>query len=169
MLKAFTAFTNEIDDTEQAVTELLAQLGMEEGLLKNSVGIVSCYTEYLDSGVIEALNRRLPFDVLGTTTIANASRDEVGEMMLNLMVLTSDDVSFATGLTEPILGESEEPIRKAYETAAARLDGKPRLIISFAPLLLNVGGDYFIHAFDSVSGGIPNFGAITVDHNPDYS
>ncbi len=168
MLKAFTAFTNEIDNIEQAVSELLSQLDMEDKLLENSIGIVSCYTEYLESGVIAELSRRLPFDVLGTTTIANASRGEVGEMMLNLMVLTSDDVSFSTGLTEPILGESEEPIRAAYESAAAKLSGKADLIISFAPLLLNVGGDFFINAFDRVTGGIPNFGAITVDHNPDY-
>lgn len=168
MLKAFTAFTNEIDNTDLAVSELLSQLGMEDKLLRNSIGILSCYTEYLDSGVVKELSKRLPFDVLGTTTIANASRGEVGEMMLNLMVLTSDDISFSTGLTDPILAESEEPIRAAYEAAASKLSGKAELIISFAPLLLNVGGDYFINAFDKISGGIPNFGAITVDHNPDY-
>lgn len=168
MLKAFTAFTNEIDNIEQAVSELVTQLDMRDKLLKNSVGIISCYAEYLDSGVVKALSSRLPFDLLGTTTIANASRGEVGEMMLTLMVLTSDDMSFSVGLTEPILGESEEPIRAAYEAAAAKLPQKANLIISFAPLLLNVGGDYFINAFDRITGGVPNFGTITVDNNADY-
>ena len=163
MIKSYTAFTNEIDDAELAVSEILAQLELPGKLLKSSVGILSCYTEFVDLLVVKAICEALPFDVVGMTTIANAAPDEYGETMLNLLVLTSDDVEFVTGVTEKIDSEDEEIIRRGYE-AIARPGEKPSLMFSFVPLLLNVGGDFYINAFDKVSGGVPNFGSFAIEH-----
>jgi hypothetical protein len=41
-------------------------------------------------------------------------------------------------------------------------------MVSFAPLLLNVSGDFFVEAWDRITGGVPNFGTLAVDHNQDY-
>jgi hypothetical protein len=84
------------------------------------------------------------------------------------MVLSSDDVSFSVGLTDPIRSEDDSPLRRAYETAAAKLTEKPALMLSYAPLLMNVGGDFFVDSFTEISGGVPNFGMISVDDNNDY-
>jgi hypothetical protein len=83
--------------------------------------------------------------------------------------LTSDDIEFAAGLTEPIPAESEEPVIAGYNLTAAKLHSRPSLILSFAPLLFNVGGDFYVEAFDKASGGVLNFGTVACDHNPDYS
>lgn len=168
MIRSFTAFTSEIDDVELAVSEVLAQLDLENKLLRNTVGILTCYAEFIESGVVAALCESLPFEVLGTTTIANAARDSLGEMSLAIMVLTSDDVSFTICLTDSILGEDEAPLRASYEAAVANQTGKPALMVSFAPLLLNVSGDFYVSAMTVISGGVPNFGTLAVDHNQDY-
>jgi hypothetical protein len=169
MIRALTAHTAEIDDVEAAVAEIVDQLDLKDRLLKNSVGLLSCYAEFIDAGIVKALCSALPFEVVGTTTLATAARGSSEAILLSLMILTSDDVSFSTGLSAPILSEDGAILREAYEDAAARLAGKPALILSYAPLLLNVGGDFFVRALDEASGGVPNFGCIAIDHTENYA
>lgn len=170
MTKTFTAFTHEVDDVDTALGEILAQLdlGGKNTLLKSTVGIVSCYAEYVESGVWKALCEKLPFQVLGTTTIANMTAGEIGETALMLMVITSDELAFATALSQPIAAEGREPLRAVYQQALAKLPGAPALMLSFAPLLNNFGSDYYVESMSEISGGVPNFGTLAVDHNPDY-
>lgn len=166
MIKTITAYTHEIDDAEQAVSDLLKQL--ENKLLKNSVGLVTCFADFIDSEVVKELAEQVSFPIVGKTTIGNMTAAEKSNMMLTLTVITSDDVEFVAGLTDPIPGEDETPFRKAYEKANQDRKEKPALMISFAPLMMNVGGDFFVNTLNRISEGVPNFGTITVDHNSDY-
>jgi hypothetical protein len=172
MIKTLTAFTLEIDDTETAVSEILEQLDLEKTLLKNSLGIISCYSEFIDTGVVEALCKKLPFNVIGGTTLANETAGEFSHMMLTLTVLTSDDVEFACSVTEGELQESVEGLDKeiasAYKKAAGALKENPKLILTFTPLFFKLAGDYLIEAFDKASGGIALFGTFAVDHTVGY-
>jgi hypothetical protein len=102
------------------------------------------------------------------TTLGNAAPGSAGNMELTLMVLTSDDTFFSAGLTDPIVGDDETPLRGSYEATAAKLSDKPALMFSFAPLLTKASGDFYVNAFNSITGGVPNFGSITVDNNFDY-
>jgi hypothetical protein len=175
MIESFTALTQEVDDVDVAVSEILAQLdfGGKNKLLKNTIGIISCFADYIESGVWEALAKALPFEILGTTTISNASNGAIGETMLTLMVLTSDDVSFSTALSEPITEESAEPLKALYEDAFAKLPknpdfSSPSLMFSFAPLFSKISNGFYAASMTKISGNVPNFGAVTVDHNSDY-
>jgi hypothetical protein len=167
VLKVLTAYTNEIDDVERAVSEIREQLN-RDCLLANSVGLLTCYGDFIESGVVKALCDALPFEVVGSTTLGNSVPGCGGAMLLTLMVLTSDDISFAVGLTDPFSSEDEEALQKGYRSTLARLGREPSLMLSFAPLLMNVGGDFYVKVFSEVSGGIPNFGMLSVDHNSDY-
>jgi hypothetical protein len=89
-------------------------------------------------------------------------------MQLALFVLTSNDVNFGVGLTEQIGGETPGTIAAGYQEAAANLGRKPSLALAYAPLMLNVSGDFIVEAIDNISGGVPLFGMMSVDHNPDY-
>jgi hypothetical protein len=115
-------------------------------------------------GICEAL----PFEIVGSTTLGNGVGDSTGNILLTLLVLTSDDVEFAIGLTDSIVSEDKTPLWEAYKIAAGKLSGAPKLMFSFAPLLLNVGGDFYVETFNAISNGLPNFGMISVDHNSDY-
>jgi hypothetical protein len=168
MIKAITAYTNEVDDVETAVSEILGQLRLDGGLLKNSVGLLICYAEFITSEAVRGICSALPFEALGSTTLGNATVGSGGRILLTLMVLTSDDVSFHVGLTAPLAGEDENALASAYSEAASAINGKPSLMLCFAPLLMNLSGDFFANAFSKISGGVPLFGMLSVDHNSDY-
>ena len=167
MIKTYMAHTGEVDDIEAALEEIGGQLESCQ-LLTHSVAILHCYADFVDSGVYEAVCKTLPCDVVGTTTMLSAVEGAQQEIALSLTVLTSDEVCFATGISEQITGEDKAPLRDAYQKALTQLSGPPVLALSYVPLLMNVGGDDFVMAFNEVSGGIPNFGTIAVDHNDDY-
>jgi hypothetical protein len=170
LIKAYEAVTREIDDVELAVSEIFEQLApmKKDASGQNAVGILSCYAEYVESGVVAALSEQLPFDIVGTTTIANSSHYEIGESMLTLLVIVSDDVSFATALSDPLDQEEEAPLRSCYEAALAKLGNKPAFMMSFFPLLTSVSGEYYTSQMSAITDNLPNFGTIAVDHNGDY-
>lgn len=168
MIKTITALTHEVDDPEVAINEIIEQIDPDTNLLKNSAGLLSCYSEFIDTGVVKALSEKFDFPIVGTTTLATVSGKEFDETALTLMVLTSDDVEFTAGLSDSIVDDSLEPIEKGYKNAMEGYSQKPGLIFAYAPLSQVVGGDFMVGSLDNISGGAPVFGTITVDHNPDY-
>ena len=102
MIKALTAFTYEADDAKEAVEEILKQLDLEHNLLKYSVGFITCYLDFIKGGIVEALCADLPFEVIGCTTPMNGGPKAGDQILLTLMVLTSDSTEFATGISQPL-------------------------------------------------------------------
>lgn len=170
MIKSFSAFTHEVDDADAAAAEIIKQLDLngKNHLMKHTIGIVSCFADYIDSGVWTAVAEALPFELWGITTIASASTGIIGETMLSILVLTSDDVSFSAALSEPIMEASEEPFKVLYEKALSKLPGKPSLMLTFSPLFSKLSINFYVACMSKISGGVPNFGAVAMDHNHDY-
>jgi hypothetical protein len=168
MIKAYTAYTGEIDDVEAAVAEITEQLGYLSRMRKNTVGLLAGYSDFVDSGVIKELCAALPFGVIGTTTLGSVVRGSDGRMTCSLIVLTSDDAEFSIGFTEPMTAADEAPLVAAYGEASRKLSGKPALMVTFAPLHINASGDFYVDAFSRISGNVPNFGMLAVDNTDDY-
>jgi hypothetical protein len=169
MIKMLTAFTEEIDDVDLAVSELLEQLDLDHRLLADSLGIIHCYSDFVDSGVVRALSEKLPFDTLGSTTISASSSSGLGQTGLSLTVLTGGDVRFASGVSAPVGDSVDAPLTELYDRITAGLSEKPAMLMPFVPFLLNVGGDEFIEKLDALSGGVPAFGTLAISNEPDYS
>ena len=167
-MKVLSAYTYEIDRVDIAVSEILSQLNLKENLCKNAVGIVTCYTEYLESGVIKALDEALPFEIMGCTTLASGIVNKSGLLMLSLMVLTGDDVVFSSVLSGSLFDEQEKPLIDAYNTALAALGESPSMVMTFAPFIHHVGGELIADILDKACGGIPLFGTLAIDHTRDY-
>jgi hypothetical protein len=167
MIKSICLKTTEADDADAVVAEMAGQLAGER-LLRHSVGIITCFADFVGSGVVAALAEKLPFPIAGTTTLAAAANGLQGEIVLILTVLTSDDVEFVTGVTGALTEEDEGPLKAAWEQATAGKTEKPGLMLSFAPLLLNVAADFYADAWSRITGNVPNFGTLAVDHNQDY-
>jgi len=167
-MKALTAYTHEIDNIGLAVSEILSQLQSEQSLCKNSVGIISCYPEFIDSGVCAALTEALPFDVIGHTTMASGIDEEYGFTMLSLLVLTGDDVSFSTALSEDITQGQGKPLKNMYAKALENLDGEPKMALVYAPIINTMGCELVVEALNEVCGGVPIFGTLASDHTDDY-
>ena len=168
-MKMLRASTFEVDDPELAVSEIMEQLDLENNRLAHSVGIVTCHPDFLESGALTAISKALPFDVVGSTSLASATDEEMGIEILTLAVLTSDEVSFTTVLTESLRDKQEEPIKEACDKALATLPEKPSLIITYQSLMNHVGGEKLATAISDASNGIPLFGTLTCDHTFDFS
>ncbi|MDR0347449.1 MAG: FIST C-terminal domain-containing protein [Coriobacteriales bacterium] len=168
MIRAFSAFTSEIDDVDEAVAEILGQLPAEDQFLSQTIALVSCIPEFIESGVLEALQAALPFDLIGQTTTAAASPGSDVLEILNLLIITSDELDFVHGQTEPIAGKDAKVLAEAYHGALGDRTERPAFILMYAPLLLNVGGDFFVNTFDELSGHTPLFGSIAIDNTIGY-
>jgi hypothetical protein len=163
MIKTLIAYTTEIDDAGSAASEILAQLSLKSGLLKNSVGIVTCYIDFINTGTVKEICARLPFDVVGINTMYSATSSESGELMLVLTVLTSDDVSFAAAVSAPLRNGGKEELPELYRRAASALPDEPKLILTFPPFMPGMSGDEFVRHLDAASGGVPMFGSQPCD------
>jgi small ligand-binding sensory domain FIST len=167
MIRILSAHTREIDDVEISVAEILEQLDLGEHLLRNSVGILAFPPEFLETDVVKAIGAALPFDSIGGTT-SNAAvagaMGGLGEPMLAVTVLTSDEVVFRAGASGAIGDDPQAPIRELYARIAPLPTEKPSLLFMLAPVMDSVGGDDLIEALDAVSGGAPLFGALVSSH-----
>jgi hypothetical protein len=170
MIKALAARTDEVDDADLAVGEIFDRLGISGGknLMRNSIGIIACHLDFINSGVVGAICERAPFDVVGVSTLGSATADEGGELILSMVVLTSDDVSFSAGLSGSLERGCRRQLEEMYRRTFAGLPGRPKLMITFAPSLFNtsedsVSGDEIVRILDSISGSVPMFGTLPSD------
>jgi len=170
MIRMLTANTSEIDDPEVAVSEILEQLALSENLQKNAVGILTCYPECIESGVVQAVCDSLPFDVVGCTTFANGTGQDQGLTTLSISVLTSDSVHFAAACSTPLQDQDYlNPMDGAFNQAAAALPEKPAMAVAFVPLMQFFSSDVLMGALNQIVGDLPVFGTLSSDHTNDYS
>jgi len=168
MLRCTGLYTYEIDDAEIALADIKAQLEDNLKLLKNTVGILMCHPEFIASGVVKHICEGLPFDVVGSTTASQAVNNEVGELILTIFVITSDEVWFKTGVTEQLDEGIDEPVVKAFEKASSKASEPPGLVLIFTPLILKYSGDSYIYAIQKIMPSVPIFGAIAIDDTADH-
>jgi hypothetical protein len=159
MIKLLTARTTEVDDIDEALAEIFDHFDLSD-LSKYSVGIISCYYEFIETGIVKALCEKLPFDVIGLTTMASAVSGGYDMYQLSLAVLTSDDASFETGLTPTLTRENfNEAIAKVYGEARGRRNADPAFILSVLPFETILGSAEILKSLDTACGGIPIWGS----------
>jgi hypothetical protein len=163
------AFTEETDDPAIALKEILDQLKPDE-LKTNTLGILYCYVEFIESGVAEYIARELPFDVVGMSSMASASLADKGPYRLTLSVLTSDDVRFVTTSTSPLSADNyQQAIAEAWQKAVARIETSTRFVIGFLPFLKDIAGQEMLDAFNMASGHVPLWGSIASGSDMTYT
>jgi len=179
MLKILNAYTQEFDDPEKAVREILESLDIKNNLLKNSVALLFCHVQFIETGAAEAVYNSLHFDVLGCTsqyfglpakagTPATAGAPAVeGGTMLTVTILTSDDIAFTAGVSGPLNEENvEECVHDLYRRTASSPGESPSLAFAFPPTMTSVSADIMAASLDRACGGIPIFGSVALDiHN----
>ncbi|MCL1893448.1 MAG: FIST C-terminal domain-containing protein [Holophagaceae bacterium] len=168
MLKCASLYTFELDSPELALEEIKTQLAEKIVLQKNTVGIVMCHPEFILSGILQHIGENLPFDLAGVTTSSQCVNDEVGEQILTIFVMTSDDVQFVAGITESVEEDVENPVQVAFGKVPPGMVGGPKLILAFPPLLIQYAGEAYIRAFEKVAPNVPVYGTLAVDDNVDF-
>jgi hypothetical protein len=169
MIKMFTAYTEEIDDVDAAVEEILNKLDLDNQILKHSIGLIHCYQEFLESGIVRELASKLPFDLAGITTVSLSVLGFISDFGLTVSVLTSDDVEFAADMSSPIGEDPSIPLKELYGRLTKKLSQRPSLLLSFLPLVQHIGGDELVTGVDAVSGGLPQFGTLSMSDDPGFN
>ena len=168
MMQTFVAFTEEIDDVEAAIAEVLTQIPVDS-LLQNTVGILACHYEFIHSGVVKALCDAMPFPVTGTITTAQAVQDKSSLLCLTLTVMTSDTVAFQTVLSSSLAGGgAKSKIAAAYTEAVDSFGQKPAMAFVYAPFMPENSGDDYVAILSEISGNLPLFGTLAVDDTLDF-
>ena len=163
-MRMLNAWTLEPDEPEIAVSEILAQLNLEETAQKNSVGLLTCSYDFVESGMVEAICKALPFDVIGCTTLTNANNFEADTILLCLTVFTADDCQFSAKVTDSLRENLEDEICVAAKNAKADLAENPQMALALFPMF-GVGGEIMLGALDSALDGVPIFGTVACDHD----
>ncbi len=167
MIKMFTARTSEIDEIDDAVNEIKNQLDFT-ALKKNSGGLIFCHIDFVNSGMVAALCRELPFNVIGMTSMASADERGYSLFDLTLTVLTSDEVTFEVGITGDIDNDNYiSEIERVYSQIRGRTGSDPAMIFTFMPYIREVSGYEVVDAMDRACRGIPIWGSIT--NNIDFN
>ena len=169
MLRCASIYTYELDDPELALAEVTASLADKISLLEHSVGIVMCHPEFIASGVLAHICAHLPFEVAGTTTASQAVTGEAGELMLTIFVMTADDVSFRTGVTNSVIENIDGRTKAAFDAATAGSTGQPDLALIFPPFLVGPSGDAYVRAWGKVIPNTPLFGTLATDDSISFA
>ncbi|MCL2126104.1 MAG: FIST C-terminal domain-containing protein [Oscillospiraceae bacterium] len=168
MIKSICAATREADDARAAVAEITAGLDLENHLLANSIGIISCFSDFDETGVLKEICEALPFDCIGATTCLGAVGTEIDQIIFTITVLTSDDCRFEAAMI-PIDNNAKGADSKALSDFLQKNKTMPAMMLSYFPMMTEVSGDMIMASIEKVTGGVPLFGTAAVDHTMDYS
>ena len=168
MLNCASVYTYEIDQHSEALNEIKMQLDNKMKLLDNTIGIVMCHPEFINSGTLRYICDNLPFDVVGVTTASQAVNDETGEMILTIFVMTSDDVRFKTGVALNLDKGIDESVKAAYDHIAGSDTETPGLALVFPQIIQNYAGDDYIKALQQYIPDTPMFGTLAMDDTPTF-
>jgi hypothetical protein len=159
MIQMITAYTEEVE-ADDGIDELLGQIDTGS-LKKNSVGLVTCHPDFINSGFIGELRKKLQFDIIGMTTIASANPHGRGMFTLSLTILTSDDVVFETAMAQSLnAGNCYDKVKAVYSETAKKLPGPPAMILTFFPFMQEISGTQMHKHFDEICGGVPFWGSL---------
>jgi len=167
MLKTMIAHTAELDDARIAVDEIIAGLDYEGKLLKNTIGIVACHYEFVNTDVYKAVCDNLPFEVVGAIASQVSAAATTDTFLLAITVLTSDDVEFKKVITSSLLDNPKKAVADSYSSSVG--NKKPALILMYSPYILQNCSDDYVNALTEASSGVPCFGTMAVDDTLDFS
>jgi hypothetical protein len=161
-MRSITAVTFELDDVKHAVGELMEQVNKLGGLGKNSFGFLFCDAEALHDEFLREAAEGFPFEFVGSTSIANFDTENGSQMLsTTLLVLTGDDVSFSSSLTDTLTMENiESELVSAYERAHSELGEDAKMIFLVPPFNDMTPLDSYVSILSDISGNIPIFGGL---------
>ena len=154
--------TNQIDDIEESVSELLEKLKDGFTFCKNTVGILFFYSDMDVSEFVKVLNKKAPFDIIGSSCIASLDSEEgFHEMSVTLIVLTADDCEFSLGVTGSLTPDNVvQEIERTYSQARDALSDEAKLVVAFPPYTFDIILDSFADGFNKAAAGVPVVGGI---------
>lgn len=151
-----------MDDPIAACNDLYEQISSDLESLKNSVGLIFCYSDMESDALIKALYERTGMPMIGGTGVASMDHTEgFHEMSVTLVVLTADDCQFNIAASNPITATNiTEEIRHTYARATADISGDPGLVYVIPPYKLDIMLDSYTDIFTEIAPQVPFIGGL---------
>ncbi|MDR1296035.1 MAG: hypothetical protein LBO05_01410 [Deltaproteobacteria bacterium] len=167
MIRTLIAQTNEVDEPDLAMIDLMAQLELDGSLQSASVGFLFGDLGLLDPDFLPSLSEILPFDLVGiNASITTGPRQKDDFFLLTLMVLIGDDLEVATGLSDDLSENDLGCVEELYRRTLAKLEGPARLVLCFGSRPSSaLRPDRVLARLNGVNGDAPVFGALGADLN----
>lgn len=165
-MKSIYACTGEIDDIQQAVADLKAQIDSQGPLLANSCGIVNVDYETDVEALAKELNEVFDFPVFGCTAISVLNKnDGHTDLCVSMMVLTADDCEFHVGMTEEMHHKKDVSLAElCYRELRTNFKETEKLIFLYTPLWDELVPDDVAERLNKAcEGRVPIFGGISSD------
>ncbi|MDR1514457.1 MAG: FIST C-terminal domain-containing protein [Synergistaceae bacterium] len=166
-MKSAVAISYELEDAVQMAGELAGAIGEKLIMGENSVGFLFCDADTDGAGVTRELENLLGIGIAGMTTLATLDPDGHHEAAAVLIVLSADDCSFKTVVSDSLSGdEHESKIREAFRKITideAEPDAKPKLIFTLCPSGMSFSGDVYPNVLSEESAGVPLMGGVASD------
>ncbi|MGL5435373.1 MAG: FIST N-terminal domain-containing protein [Lachnospiraceae bacterium] len=161
-MKSKVYVTFEMDDSVAACNDLCGQLNAAHERLKNSVGLIFCYSDMESDSLVKELYNRTGIPMIGGTGVASMDHIEgFHEMSVVLIVMTADDCDFSIAVSEPITTSNiVDQIGKTYNTATSGTEGAPELVYVIPPYKLDIMLDSYTEAFTAIAPQVPFIGGL---------
>jgi hypothetical protein len=160
MVKTLTAYIREPDSPARVAASIAEQLNLKENRLKNSFALIFHHKYFHKTKVFRAIYKTLNMETLGIASSMLSASGAYGEI-LTVMVLTSDDVEFVSGLSAPIFANYEILLSELYHTTADKISAPARLMLLFSQPSYDLCGGNILDRMNEVTGGLDIFGTIT--------
>ncbi|MDR2351978.1 MAG: FIST C-terminal domain-containing protein [Deltaproteobacteria bacterium] len=177
-MRILRATAGELEEPHEALAQINSAVEKQGGLLKYTVGLVSCNFEFLDTGTFCYLAENLNFPIFGLTTTSNATNGEVEPFQFSLLIFTSDLEQFSLGLSDPFVDPTIPPqeenvnakilrtrknFEKLYQEGISQLSGPPTLGIVCFPLIYGFSDEILTQSLFRLTQ-IPFFGSFPVEN-----
>ena len=173
MIKMFTAFTTEIDDSQQAAAEILEQLKPQEHQLKNTIALVFFHYEFAINDNLQKFLKALPFELAGCMSTYMGTNGQHGDVAITVTMFTSDDVTFKVKTIENVKDKNIQQMREEVTATCKDFckDETPKLIIPFLSASPLFCGNDLMNAVNKYNKKLMLFGmhVFNIDGVPDTS
>ncbi len=161
------AYTEEIDDLDEAVAEIFRQTD-DFKLLSNSMAILYTEEDTDYRALYEKLSKKWDFPIIGCTTMAMLlGKEGYCRNGISVTILTADDCTFSAGMTDDVnVSNYKDLITAKYNELKKAHNDDIKLIISFGGMVISkdsVAGDDLVALLNELGGGTPIYGGNASD------
>jgi hypothetical protein len=166
-MDSITLYTEEIDDLNEGVEELISQTDGFE-FKKNSMALIFVEEDTEYEELYDLLSKKWDFPIVGCTAMAMFTGSEgYCPMGISVMILSADDCEFAVGMTDELDRDNyKEEITRVYRQAESSLSSEVKLILSYGGMVTeerHVAGDEIVSMMNELGGGVPVYGGTASD------
>ena len=160
-MPALVRSTKSFNKVDKMTQDLLNELPVE--YMSDSIGFLSCDPGAAYIELLERIQEKTPFAIVGGTSLASPLCPREEEVGATLTVFSSNRIRFAASLSSPLGGDCAAQMKSLYEDCVAGLGTEPKLFFIIMPIVPDLAADRYLSELFALVGEIPVFGGMVSD------